>query len=385
MGNFLRARTVRRSSATAATCSVVALSMLTALLMQSTATHAQAPAELVIHNGLIFYATGKKAGDIRIQGEKIVEITPKHITPSPGAKEIDATGKFLMPGVIDTHTHLPVDVSIAPPAKGNQDKIITGGRAALAGGVTTLGDFIAIKNDEDPNAYADRNIAFIHKNSITDVYIHASNQPLDTPPDAPRDPLTLKKTFDALAARGVVSTGEDFMAREAYDKNSLAWMHTFRVSGEAGVVSMVHAEDYSILADAQDQLALKDGGAGLSIKNFSASAPLIGEVLAVERTMALAEATGSPMYVLHKTSGRALKVVEDAKHRGLTVYAESRPWNLFGTEMGYPHADGGIYVGGPPLRPKWDQEKIWEAFCLGVVVSFGFVFFVFFLFVLFVS
>jgi len=164
--------------------------MLTALMAQSTATHAQAPGEMVIHNGLIINATGKMYGDIRIQGEKIVEITPKHITAAPGAKEIDATGKFLMPGVIDTHTHLPVDVSIAPPAKGNQDNIITGGRAALAGGVTLLGDFIAIKNDEDPNAYADRNIAFIHKNSIADVYIHASIQPLDTPKGAPPDPLT---------------------------------------------------------------------------------------------------------------------------------------------------------------------------------------------------
>src|SRR6266702_7583803 len=368
MVSFLRTRTGRRLSTT--TCSAIALILAGAFLTQSAATLAQAPAELVIHNGLIINATGKMAADIRIQGEKIVEIAP-HITASPGAKEIDATGKFLMPGVIDTHTHLPVDVSIAPPAKGNQDNIITGGRAALAGGVTLLGDFIGINNDEDPNVYADRNIAFIHKNSIADVYIHASVQPLDTPKGAPPDPLTQKKTFDALAARGIVSTGEDFMAREAYDKNSLAWMHLFRVSGEAGVVSMVHAEDYSILADAQEQLALKDNGAGLSIKNFSASAPVIGEVLAVQRTMAIAEATGSPMYVLHMTSGRALKVVEDAKRRGLTVYAESRPWNLFGTGLGYTKPDGGIYVGGPPLRPKWDQDMIWEAIRKGVVDTIG--------------
>lgn len=370
MGNFLRARPGRRSPATAATCSVVALSMLAAVMMQSTATLAQAPAETIIRNGLIINATGKMQGDIRIQGEKIVEIAPK-LKVSPGAKEIDATGKFLMPGIVDTHTHLPLDVSIPPNPKGNQDNIITGGRAALAGGVTLLGDFIRIDNNEDPNAFADRNIALIHKNSIADVYIHASVQPLDTPKDAARDPLTLKKTYDALAARGIVSTGEDFMAREAYDKNSLSWMRLFRVSGEAGVVSMVHAEDYSILADAQEQLALKDGGAGLSIKNFSASAPIVAEVLAVQRTVAIAEATNSPMYVLHMTSGRALKVIEDAKRRGLTVFAESRPWNLFGTELGYTKPDGGIYVGGPPLRPKWDQDMIWEAIRKGVVDTIG--------------
>ena len=365
MGSFLRARSGRRSHATAATCLAIAL------MMQSSAvTRAQQPAELVIHNGLIINATGKMAGDVRIQGEKIVEIA-SHITASPGAKEIDASGKFLMPGIIDTHTHLPVDVSIKPPAKGNQDNIITGGEAALAGGTTLLGDFIGIKNDEDPNAFADRNIAFIQKNSLADVYIHASVNPQDTPKGAPPDPLTQKKTFDALVARGIVSTGEDFMARESYDKNSLAWIKLFRVSGEAGVVSMVHAEDYSILTDAQDQLATENNGTGLSIKNFGASAPIIGEVLAVERTVAIAEATGSPMYVLHTTSGRALKVIEDAKRRGLMVYAETRPWNLFGTEKGYAQPNGGIYVGGPPLRPKWDQDMLWEGIRKGTIDTIG--------------
>jgi dihydropyrimidinase len=365
MGSIFHMRPGRGSRAAAASGLAIAL-----MLQSSAVTHAQPSGELVIHNGLIINDTGKMAADIRIQGEKIVEIAPK-ITAAPGAREIDASGKFLMPGIIDTHTHLPLDVSIAPPAKGNQDNIITGGRAALAGGVTLLGDFIGIKNDEDPNAYADRNIALIQKNSIADVYIHASVNPQDTPKGAPPDPLTQKKTFDALAARGVVSTGEDFMARESYDKNSLAWIKLFRVSGEAGVVSMVHAEDYSILADAQDRLAAQNEGTGLTIKNFGQSAPIIGEVLAVERTVAIAEATGSPMFVLHTTSGRALKVIEDAKRRGLMVYAETRPWNLFGTEKGYAQENGGIYVGGPPLRPKWDQDMLWEGIRKGTIDTIG--------------
>jgi len=344
--------------------------MLTAVMMQSTATHAQQPAEFVIHNGLIINATGKMAGDIRIQGEKIVEIAP-HITASPGAKEIDATGKFLMPGVIDTHTHLPLDVSIVPGPKANQDNIITGGRAALAGGITSLGDFMPIRNDEDPNAFADKNIALIRKNSIADVYIHASVRPVDTPKGSPPDPLTQKKTFDALAARGIVSTGEDAMTAESYDKNSLAWVHLFRASGEAGVVSMIHAEDYSLLTDAQEQLAIKNGGAGLTLHNFAQSSPMIVEVLAVERSMAIAEATGSPIYILHTTSGRALKVIEDAKRRGLSVYVESRPWNLFGTDQGFLDANVGIHIGGPPLRPKWDTDVIWDDIRRGVIDTIG--------------
>ena len=178
-------------------------------MLQSSATIAQPSGDLVIHNGLIINVTGRMAADIRIRGEKIVEIAPK-ITAAPGSREIDATGKFLMPGVIDTHTHLPLDVSIPPTAKGNQDNIITGGMAALAGGVTLLGDFIAITPGEDPNAYADRNIALIRKNSLADVYIHASVRPMDTPAGSPPDPLTQNKTLRCSpAAARIVSTGED--------------------------------------------------------------------------------------------------------------------------------------------------------------------------------
>lgn len=370
MGPFLRAKSGRKSRATAATSLAAVSCLAIALMMQSSATQAQEPAELVIHNGLIINDNGRMAADIRIHGEKIVEIAPK-IVAGPGAREIDASGKFLMPGIIDTHTHLPLDVSIAPPAKGNQDNIITGGRAALAGGITTLGDFIALKNDEDPNVYADRNIALIQKNSIADVYIHASVNPVDVPKDSPPDPLTQRKTFDALAARGIVSTGEDMMARASYDKNSLAWIKLFRVSGEAGVVSMIHAEDYSIMADAQERLTTLNGGTGLTLKNFAQSSPMIAEVLAVQRSVAIAEATGSPVFILHTTSGRALAVIEDAQRRGLPVYVETRPWNLFGTDQGYQKPDGGIYVGGPPLRPKWDQDVLWDDIRRGVIDTIG--------------
>jgi len=53
------------------------------------------------------------------------------------------------------------------------------------------------------------------------------------------------------------------------------------------------------------------------------------------------------------------------------VYAETRPWNLFGTEQGYQKPDGGIYVGGPPLRPKWDQDMLWEGIRKGTIHTIG--------------
>ncbi len=222
MVSFPRARTGRSLSTT--TCSAIALILAGAFLTQSTATLAQAPTETVIHNGLIVNATGKMAGDIRIQGEKIVEIAP-HITASPGAKEIDAAGMFLMPGIIDTHTHLELEPvgTVAAADRNTQvgavDDLTSGSRAALAGGITTMTDFVAIKNNEDPNAFADRVIGSIQKHSIADVFIRALVRPMSVPKGSPPDPLTQKKTYDALVARGIASTGEDRLSTEQFDKN----------------------------------------------------------------------------------------------------------------------------------------------------------------------
>src|SRR6187551_618062 len=106
MGSLLR----RRPSRTVSVASVVCFA--TALLMQSGAAQ-QAATELVIHNGLIVNATGKMAADIRIKGEKIVEIAPK-LKAGAGAKEIDAQGMLLLPGAIDTHTHLSLEPVVRP-------------------------------------------------------------------------------------------------------------------------------------------------------------------------------------------------------------------------------------------------------------------------------
>ena len=104
---------------------------------------------LLIEDARVWDGTGAAPfpGKVLIDGERIAAVAPQSASiAADGAERIDAKGKFLMPGIIDTHTHLPLDVSIVPGPKANQDNIITGGRAALAGGITSLGDFMPIRN-----------------------------------------------------------------------------------------------------------------------------------------------------------------------------------------------------------------------------------------------
>ncbi len=316
-------------------------------------------AELIIRNGLIVTEEGRMEADVRIRGETIAEIGPD-LTSSTGGTEIDARGMLLLPGAVDTHTHLNPEMPDPPRPQGNQDDYVSGSSAAFAGGATTISNFIPLLPNEDVNAYAARVISAIERSAMADFFIHVTigNDPTPFTGDM----------LGELAERGFVSTGEDFLARESFDTNALTWFKTFRDSGPAGVLSMLHAEDYSILAEAQERLMAEGRG---SIHNFAQSAPVIAEVVAVQRGVAIAEATGSPVYILHTSSGRALKVAEDAMARGLPVYVETRPMYLHLTQEVYQQPDAGLYLGGPPLREKWDQDMLWEGIRKGTIHTIG--------------
>lgn len=328
--------------------------------LQGPLVRAQAPTDLIIRNGLIVNEDGRFAADVRIRGEVIVEIGPK-LAVTPGAREIDAAGMLLVPGAIDTHTHLNPEAPNPPRPNANADDYVSGSAAALAGGITTVSNFLPMLPNETVDAYTARITGAIHKSGIADVFIHVNmgNDPT---------PFTDQALFDRLAAKGFVSTGEDFLARESFDKNSVGWLKAFRASGHAGVVSMLHAEDWSIMAEAQERLI---AAKNTSLHNFANSAPIIAEVMAVQRGVAIAEATGAPIYILHTSSGRALKVAEEAMRRGLPVYVETRPMYLHVTAEMYQRPDVGLWIGGPPLRDKWDLEMLWDGIRRGVVHTIG--------------
>jgi dihydropyrimidinase len=77
------------------------------------------------------------------------------------------------------------------------------------------------------------------------------------------------------------------------------------------------------------------------------------------------------MIIDHISSGRALKVVEDAQRRGLPIYGEVRPQYLHATSQKYAQPDVDLWLGGPPIRDKWDQDMIWDGIRRGVLHTVG--------------
>lgn len=333
-------------------------------------TSAQQP-ELIIRNGLIVTEEGRILGDVRIRGEQIAEIG-QNLTSGPGAREIDARGMILLPGGVDTHTHLN------PELPAGRDDYVSGSSAAFAGGTTTVSNFIPMLDGEAPDGYTRRVIGAIQKNGMADVFVHVTrSQPnlrgaaLD-PAAATRLSQSLQRftpaVLDFLASNGIVSAGEDFMRSISFDQNAVAWIKTIRDSGRAGMLSMIHAEDAAIVAEAQERLMAEGKG---SIHSFGQSAPVISEIVAVQRAVAIAEATGAPIYILHMSSGRALHVAEEAIRRGLPVYVETRPMYLHLTAEIYQRPDAGLYLGAPPVRDKWDQDQLWEGIAKGTIHTIG--------------
>ena len=270
---------------------------------------AQEPAEILIRNGLIVTETGRLQADLRIRGGEIAEIG-RNLTPARGARTVDATGKLVLPGGIDTHVHLtPVRT---PDDRRGADDFESASRAALAGGITTIGAFIGQNPDVPAAQTLAEAAAAASRTTIADAILHFTVG----------DPTKLSPTDVALLRdRGV--TLKIFMRGLCFEQRYAANIKLIEAAGRAGVLTELHAEDAAILADAQERLVAQ-GRTALVGQNFADSHPVAAEEVAAQRAVGFAEFTGAPIYLVHLSSERAMRVAEAARARGLPVFTEVR-------------------------------------------------------------
>jgi dihydropyrimidinase len=309
-------------------------------------TGAQQPAELLIRNGLVVTATGRTQGDIRIRNGTVTELG-RNLTPGAGARVIDATGKLVLPGGVDPHAHLGPRPGIA-----GSDDYTSGSRAALAGGVTTIGNFIAQTPDEDLALTMSKANEVVKKEAIADVLLHVTVA----------DPATV--TPEALAMLAKSYTMKIFTSRPQFDGSLLAFTKLIEDAGKAGVLTMMHCEDKTTNDLATGRLVAK----GLTtIKYYPEAKPVVSEEVATQRCVAISEATGAPIYIVHLSSERALKVVEAAQARGVPAYVETRILYVHLTRERFERPDANIYTGTPPLRDKSDKDALWKGMAKGSI------------------
>jgi dihydropyrimidinase len=315
---------------------------------------AQQPAETIIRHGLIVTAVGRTEADLRIRGGSIAEIGQNLAAP-PGARAIEAKGRLVLPGGIDPHTHLME----AAGRKGDDD-YTSASRAALAGGITTIGNFISLVAGEAPTATLDKAIEIVRKQAIADVILHVRAHSL--PGASAPAPLPTPADLAALAERG--ATLKMYLIRPEFDRNVPGYLDLLRAAGSAGLLTMFHCEDYAINTTTKARMVAEGHTA---IRYIAESQPVVSEEVATQRAVAMSEVTGAPIYIVHLSSERALRAAEAGMARGLPVYVETRILYLHLTKERFEGPDGGIYTGNPPLREKRDVDAIWDGLARGTV------------------
>jgi dihydropyrimidinase len=155
-----------------------------------------------------------------------------------------------------------------------------------------------------------------------------------------------------------------FMSDGAFDAQTPGFVEATRRAGEAGIISMIHCEDAALIDDATHQLVQRGHTA---IRYYPQSRPDVAEVVATQRAISIAEATGAPIYIVHLSSARALEACAAAQARGVPVYVETRPLYLHLSAERFEEAGAGRYLGQPPLREPEDLRALWHGLRQGTV------------------
>ncbi len=301
--------------------------------------------ETLLVNGTVVTASESFLADIGIRDGKITAIG-KDLPRENAGRIINAKGKLLLPGGIDVHTHLDM------PFGGTQsaDDFETGTRAALFGGTTTLIDFAIQYKGQSLRTAFDTWMAKAESKACSDYSFHCIITDL---PDARieemsaliRDGVTSFKLFMAYPGVFMLDDASIFRALRATAKNG-------------GIVCM-HAENGGAI-DVLVQQALAEGKT--APKYHALTRPTTAEAEATSRAIALAEMAGAPLYIVHLSCNEALEKVREGRDRGLPVYAETCPQYLYLSleDMDKPGFESAKYVFTPPLREKWNQEKLWS-------------------------
>ena len=319
------------------------------LTLLSTVTSAPLCAQdLLIHDGIVVTSEGRFAADVLVRDGIIVELG-QALTASPDVRRIDAFDLLVLPGGVDPHVHL---------GGSRADDYRTGSMAALAGGITTISNFAFPAPGQTLAEAVAREAALIRDQALADVILHAGIN----------DPATQQEQMSTLLAQTGQASVKVFMVNASFDANIRDYLATMDAAGRAGILTMVHTEDGPILARAVAELTAEGK---TSLEYFPDSRPVLGEVVAMQRAVAMAEQTGAPIYAVHVSSERALRVAQDAQARGVSVFVETRPIYLHLTRERFEGPDRGLYVGQPPLREQRDQDALWAGLANGTIHVVG--------------
>jgi dihydropyrimidinase len=304
---------------------------------------------LLIRGGTVVTSGGEYKADVAITGERISAIGD---LDCPAAKIIDASGKLVLPGLVDAHVHLQLASwdAITP------NDWYRGTMAAALGGVTTVIDFATQSRGSSLLEAVEKRRQQADDNAAIDYGLHM------TVTDASADAL---REIDQVIRQGVPS----FKLFMTYRANGVmsdddAILRICSRVQECGGLPGVHAEN-TFIAEGNYARFL---AAGHQAARYHALAkPPLVEGEAINRALFLAKVAGSRLYVYHLSTAMGANLVRRARQEGQPVIAETCPHYLTLTRQLLERPDGVNWLCSPPLRDEPDQQALWKALGDGTV------------------
>lgn len=307
---------------------------------------------ILIKNGVIVRTDGCFQADILTEDGIIAKIAPK--IGERADRVIDASGCYVFPGFIDTHTHLDLELTSTTTA----DDFETGTKAAVAGGTTTILDFATQDRGMTMQQALDKWHAKADGKSSCNYGFHMAVSEWNE---------DRKAEVDAMIEQGVTSF-KMYMVYPAMRVDDGKIYDAIRYTGERDCIIGVHCENYDLLNARVDELH-KAGR--FDPMAHALSRPDIVEAAGVSALMRTAELADAPAWVVHLSCEESLREVKAARERGEEIYVETCPQYLTLDISQYDEPDGEKYIMSPPLRKEHDRKALLKALGDGTIDFIG--------------
>lgn len=305
----------------------------------------------LIRNGTLITAETTLEADLLLDGRTIAAVGQD--LPADGATVIDASGKLIMPGGIDPHTHF--DLTMFGTV--SSDDHYTGHKAAAFGGTTTVMDFVPF---EEPTLEASVDVwRRKAEKAAIDYGFHMNLTRLD---DAVRGEIprlksigiTTLKVFTAYNGRLRLSDGQIYEA--------------LRLANDSGMLVMAHCENGDVI----EVLVREAVSAGHTSPSWHGrTRPAWGGVESTLRMAAMAQETGASVYIVHMNVAGEVDMLNYAREHGVKIMGETCPQYLFFTSEHLRRPDGAKWVCSPPMREIEDHRRLWAGLAGATLQTIG--------------